>query len=114
MVKYIMRPHASVASKLRQLKQQYRLGEYQNDEPVVGVHMRRTDKLIKEAGFFSIQEYMIHVSLSTSDAILPHSRTVLDKDKSLLKQPNSGRKISCIQNSSPKIHFPAEAVDKLT
>ena len=63
MAKYIMRPHASVASKLRQLKQQYRLGEYQNDEPVVGVHMRRTDKLIKEAGFFSIQEYMVHVSL---------------------------------------------------
>ena len=60
---FLMRPHASVASKLRQLKQQYRLGEYQNDEPVVGVHIRRTDKLNKEADFFSIQEYMVHVSL---------------------------------------------------
>ena len=60
---FLMRPHASLASKLRQLKQQYRLGEYQNDEPVVGVHIRRTDKLNKEADFFSIQEYMVHVSL---------------------------------------------------
>ena len=63
MAKYIMRPHASVASELSRLKQEYRLGEYQNDEPVVGVHIRRTDKLIKEAGFFSIHEYMVHVSL---------------------------------------------------
>ena len=42
--------------------EQYRLGEYQNDEPVVGVHMRRTDK--KNHRSLPYQKESLHIDQS--------------------------------------------------
>lgn len=36
---------------------------YQFESPVVGVHVRRTDKVGSEAEFHSLDEYMDHVDL---------------------------------------------------
>ena len=55
-LKYILRPRKSTTRYLRNIEKQ------RNDQlPMVGLHIRRTDKLEKEAQFHSVEEYMEHV-----------------------------------------------------
>ena len=56
-VKYLLRPQNSTAQFLSDL-------EVTNDlsNPIVGVHIRRTDKLEKEASLHEVDEYMRYVS----------------------------------------------------
>ncbi|ESO93492.1 hypothetical protein LOTGIDRAFT_178508 [Lottia gigantea] len=56
MVRYLTRPQPELADDLKRTK--HRL-EFKS--PIVGVHVRRTDKVGVEAAFHSIDEYMIHV-----------------------------------------------------
>ena len=60
MVKYIMRPGPTLASKLEELETMYQLGTNKED-PIVGIQIRRSDKYT-EARFYSTEEYMRHVS----------------------------------------------------
>ncbi|XP_022106971.1 alpha-(1,6)-fucosyltransferase-like [Acanthaster planci] len=55
-LKYILRPQPRLAKELELAGQ--RMG-FQH--PIVGVHVRRTDKVGTEASFHGIQEYMVHV-----------------------------------------------------
>ncbi|XP_071797508.1 alpha-(1,6)-fucosyltransferase-like [Asterias amurensis] len=55
-LKYILRPQPNLANQLELAGQ--KLG-FQH--PIVGVHVRRTDKVGTEAAFHGIVEYMIHV-----------------------------------------------------
>ncbi|XP_038075325.1 alpha-(1,6)-fucosyltransferase-like [Patiria miniata] len=55
-LKYILRPQPRLAKDLEMAGQ--RLGF---KHPIVGVHVRRTDKVGTEASFHGIQEYMVHV-----------------------------------------------------
>ena len=63
MVKYIMRPDPTLASKLEELETMYQLGTDKED-PIVGIQIRRSDKYT-EARFYSTEEYMRHVSRNT-------------------------------------------------
>ena len=63
MVKYIMRPDPTLASKLEELETMYQLGTNEED-PIVGIQIRRSDKYT-EARFYSTEEYMRHVSTNT-------------------------------------------------
>ena len=56
-LKYILRPQNSTAQFLNDLEIANNL-----TNPIVGVHIRRTDKLEKEASFHDVNEYMRHVS----------------------------------------------------
>jgi glycoprotein 6-alpha-L-fucosyltransferase len=55
-LKYTLRPQEQLAQDIDQVKR--KLG-YKN--PIVGVHVRRTDKVGTEAAFHGIEEYMTHV-----------------------------------------------------
>ncbi|XP_074644328.1 alpha-(1,6)-fucosyltransferase-like [Tubulanus polymorphus] len=55
-IKYLLRPQPHLAEEMKKVKQ--KLG-FKN--PIVGVHVRRTDKVGTEAAFHSIAEYMYHV-----------------------------------------------------
>ncbi|CAH1790772.1 unnamed protein product, partial [Owenia fusiformis] len=55
-MKYLLRPQASLAEDMAETKD--KLGF---ESPIVGVHVRRTDKVGTEAAFHSIDEYMVHV-----------------------------------------------------
>ena len=61
-VKYIMRPHPNQAERLKELEERYKIGPDRED-PVVGVHIRRSDKVTDlEAQFYPAEEYMRYVS----------------------------------------------------
>lgn len=83
---FIMRPQKELLSELEQAKK--RLG-FQN--PIVGVHVRRTDKVGTEAAFHAIEEYMVHVenyyqTLMRREAV-PKKRVYLaTDDDSLLSE----------------------------
>jgi glycoprotein 6-alpha-L-fucosyltransferase len=53
---YILRPQKRLIKHLQDLKKSLNFRH-----PIVGVHVRRTDKLYGEAAFHSNSEYMIHV-----------------------------------------------------
>ncbi|KII68817.1 Alpha-(1,6)-fucosyltransferase [Thelohanellus kitauei] len=53
-VTYVLRLQPSIIKKLKPI-------EFKS--PIVGVHVRRTDKLIREANFYPIEEYMKYVDL---------------------------------------------------
>ena len=55
-LKYLLRPQPELEKDLKETE--VRLG-FQH--PIVGVHVRRTDKVGTEAAFHSIDEYMVHV-----------------------------------------------------
>lgn len=55
-MKFIMRPQKDLITELEEAKK--RLG-FEN--PIVGIHVRRTDKVGTEAAFHAIGEYMVHV-----------------------------------------------------
>ncbi|XP_062585008.1 alpha-(1,6)-fucosyltransferase-like [Saccostrea cucullata] len=55
-VKYLTRPQPHLKQELRRAKQ-----ELNFVGPIVGVHIRRTDKLAAEASFHSVAEYMTYV-----------------------------------------------------
>ena len=60
-VKYIMRPHPELAERLKKLEAGYGIGPGKED-PVVGVHIRRSDKVTDlEARFYPTEEYMQYV-----------------------------------------------------
>ena len=53
---YVMRPTKYLTDYLNTVKK-----ELNYTHPVVGVHIRRTDKLVQEANFFECSTYMNHV-----------------------------------------------------
>jgi glycoprotein 6-alpha-L-fucosyltransferase len=53
---YILRPQKRLIKHLQDFKKSLNFRH-----PIVGVHVRRTDKLIREAAFHANSEYMIHV-----------------------------------------------------
>lgn len=55
-LKYLIRPQPTLADDIELTRQRL---EYKN--PIVGVHIRRTDKIGSEAAFHSLHEYMSHV-----------------------------------------------------
>uniref|UniRef100_A0A0L8FPF9 GT23 domain-containing protein n=2 Tax=Octopus bimaculoides TaxID=37653 RepID=A0A0L8FPF9_OCTBM len=55
-VRYLVRPQPALEKDINDTKK--RLG-FQN--PIVGVHVRRTDKVGTEAAYHSLEEYMAHV-----------------------------------------------------
>ncbi|XP_041354464.1 alpha-(1,6)-fucosyltransferase-like [Gigantopelta aegis] len=55
-VKYLMRPQKNLKEEIERTKQ-----KLQFKNPIVGVHVRRTDKVGVEAAFHSIEEYMAYV-----------------------------------------------------
>ncbi|XP_056679666.1 alpha-(1,6)-fucosyltransferase-like [Monodelphis domestica] len=55
-VKYLIRPQPWLKKKIEEATK--KLGF---KHPVIGVHVRRTDKVRTEAAFHSIEEYMVHV-----------------------------------------------------
>lgn len=55
-MKYLLKPNAELAGEIS--KAESRL-DYRG--PIVGVHVRRTDKIGTEASFHGIEEYMYHV-----------------------------------------------------
>ena len=61
-VKYIMRPHPKQAERLKELEERHKIGPDRED-PVVGVQIRRSDKVTDlEAQFYPTEEYMRYVS----------------------------------------------------
>jgi hypothetical protein len=63
---YLLRPSATSAAVLQQHKAQHAWRS-----PVVGMHIRRTDKLAFEAAFHSVDEYMRQVQLQCDLALAP-------------------------------------------
>ncbi|XP_052816761.1 alpha-(1,6)-fucosyltransferase-like isoform X1 [Mya arenaria] len=55
-VRYIFRPNHNLEESLKNKEKRFTF-----DHPIVGIQVRRTDKLDGEASFHSLQEYMIHV-----------------------------------------------------
>nr|XP_006818474.1 PREDICTED: alpha-(1,6)-fucosyltransferase-like [Saccoglossus kowalevskii] len=55
-LKYITRPQPFLQSFLNETKNKVNF-----ERPIVGVHVRRTDKIGTEAAFHKIDEYMVHV-----------------------------------------------------
>lgn len=56
-LKFLMKPSTEVEKYLNQKRKQFSF-----NSPIVGVHVRRTDKINTEASFHSLSEYMVHVS----------------------------------------------------
>ena len=56
-LKYLLRPQEDTAQMLADAEKDQGL-----THPVVGVHVRRTDKVGTEAAFHSVEEYMKYVS----------------------------------------------------
>ncbi|XP_022251999.1 alpha-(1,6)-fucosyltransferase-like [Limulus polyphemus] len=54
-LKYILRPQEGLLKNV----QTVRMSSYEH--PIVGIHVRRTDKIGNEASFHPIEEYMLHV-----------------------------------------------------
>ncbi|XP_076312635.1 alpha-(1,6)-fucosyltransferase-like isoform X2 [Tachypleus tridentatus] len=54
-LKYILRPQEGILKNVQMVR---KLGY---DHPIVGIHVRRTDKIGNEASFHSIEKYMLHV-----------------------------------------------------
>ncbi|XP_076315012.1 alpha-(1,6)-fucosyltransferase-like [Tachypleus tridentatus] len=54
-LKYILRPQEGLLKNVQMVK------KLDYDHPIVGIHVRRTDKIGSEASFHSIEEYMLHV-----------------------------------------------------
>ncbi|CAH8847942.1 unnamed protein product [Trichobilharzia szidati] len=54
---YVLRPNVHLSQLINQSLSGFR----RSDHPVVGVHIRRTDKLIREAQSYDLKEYMKHV-----------------------------------------------------
>ena len=52
-VKYIMRPSEEMLNLIKEKKEQFKF-----NSPIVGVHVRRTDKVGTEASFHPLSEYM--------------------------------------------------------
>ncbi|XP_059354153.1 alpha-(1,6)-fucosyltransferase-like [Carassius carassius] len=55
-VKYLVRPQAWLEKEIQEA-----CGKLGFKHPIIGVHVRRTDKVGTEAAFHPIEEYMIHV-----------------------------------------------------
>lgn len=53
---YLLRPQEQLVQFLQEMEQKMEF-----KKPIVGVHVRRTDKVGTEAAFHSIDEYMVHV-----------------------------------------------------
>lgn len=79
LMKYILRLNPLMHEELT-----YKAMSINFSHPVVGVHVRRTDKLIREAKKFELQEYMQHVS----DYYRNH--TTIGKPKTLLVSDEKG------------------------
>ena len=58
-LKYLLRPQQSTANMLADAEKDQGLSH-----PIVGIHVRRTDKVGTEAAFHSVDEYMKYVSIS--------------------------------------------------
>ena len=56
-LRYILRPQPPTAEMLKEIETEQGL-----QRPLVGVHIRRTDKVGTEAAFHNVNEYMSHVS----------------------------------------------------
>ncbi len=57
-LKYMLKPQSALQAELENMRATLNF-----THPVVGVHIRRTDKVGTEAGYHSIHEYMPHVEL---------------------------------------------------
>lgn len=55
-LRYIMKPSDEIEQFLHSKR-----NEFHFESPIVGVHVRRTDKINTEASFHSLSEYMVHV-----------------------------------------------------
>jgi len=56
LVRYIMRPSREMLKYLEESKSNFKF-----KHPIVGIHVRRTDKIGTEAAFHSLSEYMVMV-----------------------------------------------------
>ncbi|VVC25206.1 Hypothetical protein CINCED_3A022785 [Cinara cedri] len=57
-LKYMLRPQPATSNKLDEYAKKVKF-----QKPIVGVHIRRTDKVGTEAAFHKLEEYMVHVEL---------------------------------------------------
>ncbi|XP_060867737.1 alpha-(1,6)-fucosyltransferase [Metopolophium dirhodum] len=55
-LKYMLRPQPATSNKLDEYAKKVKF-----QKPIVGVHIRRTDKVGTEAAFHKLDEYMVHV-----------------------------------------------------
>ena len=55
-LKFLMRPSSEIQNFIDQSKKRFKF-----NSPIVGVHVRRTDKINTEASYHSLSEYMVHV-----------------------------------------------------
>jgi len=55
-LKYMLRPQPHLRAMLKATEENFKF-----EHPIVGVHIRRTDKVGTEAAFHSVEEYMTHV-----------------------------------------------------
>ena len=53
---YMLRPQPHLTEMLQSTVENFKF-----EHPIVGVHIRRTDKVGTEAAFHSVEEYMVHV-----------------------------------------------------
>ena len=55
-LKYMLRPQDNIALLLNETEK-----DMDQNNPMVGIHIRRTDKIIEEAAFHEVDEYMKYV-----------------------------------------------------
>ena len=65
-LRYILRPQPPTQAMLKDIEAEQGMaaadGSSRQQPPLVGVHIRRTDKVGTEAAYHSVDEYMRHVS----------------------------------------------------
>ena len=57
-LQYIMKPSKEIEQFLNEKRKQFQI---EQQHPIVGIHVRRTDKINTEASFHSLSEYMLYV-----------------------------------------------------
>jgi glycoprotein 6-alpha-L-fucosyltransferase len=73
-LKYIMRPSNQMSAYIEEFKKKNKF-----NHPIVGLHVRRTDKIGSEAKFHSIDEYMYYVEDFYNKIDLFNERNLIDK-----------------------------------
>ena len=87
-LKYMLRPQDNTVQFLNEME-----GDRDLKQPMVGIHIRRTDKLDKEAGFHDVEEYMIYVKeyfqqleINTGSIVSPKLVYVASDDPHVLSE----------------------------
>ena len=69
-LKYLLRPQSDTENMLAEAEKDQGL-----TKPIVGIHVRRTDKVGTEAAFHTVEEYMKHVSHYYYNLQIQHTRS---------------------------------------